>query len=403
MTKQTFAAIFLILLLSAGLFAQEANVINAPKALEGKSAPPPLFQFVFESDLVVVGSTNGRTSVGKRVKKPELDLGDYAAASVDDFRAEEVLFSKELFDSGLPLSDIIVNRFSIFRGLSPWNVFLKKNTRYLLFIKRLPVDNQAFVDLELDKDKPYFQLYKGTQTIFPERGNTIHGTFNYGIIDLSKGQHPQLVEEIRQFSKALSPGDNTQRLENLRELTLSDNEVLRTNAKYAISHFGASGNGEISELISMIEGRPLINKEELHRAVRRLGELKAVDAIPPLVKLLPFRVQPEGESRNDLFVIEYHTINNADRYPAMQALFEIGDESLPSLFDVLETEECGSLRSELAFETVKSIYLKENMSKAADALNTRAAKSQSIEGRVCLESASRRMRMILNKLEVFNR
>jgi hypothetical protein len=198
--------------------------------------PPALFQFVFESDFVVIGSTNKAIPIGKRVKKPELDLADWAAGSVVELQAEEILFSNELFGSGVPSTMNTTNQFEIF-DINNWKVIYKENTRYLLFLKAIPNDDQIFVDLDLDKTKRYFRPFTGPQSIFPERADPMHGTFNLGIIDLSTGKYPDLIDAIRQFCDALSPGDRTERIQNLRKLTKSDNNVLRENAEYPIDHF----------------------------------------------------------------------------------------------------------------------------------------------------------------------
>lgn len=210
---------------------------KTPSVQVNMTEPPALFQFVSESDFVIIASTNKATPVGKRVKKPELDMADWVAGSVVEFQAEEILFSKKLFESGFPSTMNTTNQFEIFKRLGDLKESYKENTRYLVFLKSISNDDQIFVDLDLDKDKRYFRPYTGTQSIFPERADPMHGTFNLGIIDLSTGKYPDLVDVIRQFCEALSPGDRTERIQNLRKLTKSDNKVLRENAEYAIEHF----------------------------------------------------------------------------------------------------------------------------------------------------------------------
>lgn len=202
---------------------------------------PAIFQFVSESDFVAIASTKRSIPIGKRVKKTELDLGDWVAGSVVEFQAEEVLFSKKLFESGIPLTMNSTKQFEILKRLD-FKESYKENTRYLLFLKAIPIDDHMFVELALDKTKLYFRPYTGTQSIFPDRADPMHGSFNLGIIDLNTGKYPELVDAIRQFCKALSPGEKTERIQNLRKLTESDNKVLRENAEYAVKYFSSQAN-----------------------------------------------------------------------------------------------------------------------------------------------------------------
>jgi hypothetical protein len=130
--------------------------------------------------------------------------------------------------------------------------------------------------------------------------------------------------------------------------------------------------------------------EQVFKAMRRLGELRAVTAIDDLTKLLTLKrvfdwETPENAGRTG---IEETIIMAANRYPAVDALISIGKPALPSLVEVIGSHESGSLESENAVFAVFMI-LEARPEKAAEFLRRAAAQSHSHEAARRLLAASK--------------
>lgn len=220
--------------------AQQGKTIRVdlPKDVQitemNPNEPPVLFQYLLESNFVVIAFTNKSTAVGKRVKNPVPDMADWMVGTVNQFQIEELLFSRELFFSNDPLSMDTTRTFETFKKTGNWRETYKEDTRYLLFLKEIPKGDEIFATLELDKNKHYYRPYIGRQSIFPDPPDPMHGTYNVGRLDLSTGKYSRLIDSIKQLCEALSSGDNRERISNLQELAKSKDKVLRENAEYAI-------------------------------------------------------------------------------------------------------------------------------------------------------------------------
>ena len=201
--------------------------------------PPPIFQFLVESDLVVVASVGEIRAVPSREKKSidskEFNINEWMAGSIYPLLVETTLFSKHALEHNLtpvPVGTIETIKY----GRTFDQSGLQKGIRYLLFLKQIPRNDGIFEKLELENEKIFYRLFNGTRSIFQDAPDPMHGTNNVGRIDLSTGRYAELIETIRQLCDALSPGDNDLRIHKLEELTKSDNKILSLNAKYAIEY-----------------------------------------------------------------------------------------------------------------------------------------------------------------------
>lgn len=191
---------------------------------------PALFQFFMQSDYVVIASVTNKRPIGKRNKDPN-NIAEWQIGSLDTFQVEELLYSNKDYDPDQQIRK--TGSVDVFR-LRDLQSNIADNTRYLLFLKEIPSDEEIFRTLELDKGKTFFRTYVGNQSIFPGQPDRFHGKNNHGKIDLNAGQYPTLVQTIRQFAKVLSEPDPKARSEKFKELLTSKNETLRLNAEFAL-------------------------------------------------------------------------------------------------------------------------------------------------------------------------
>jgi hypothetical protein len=126
-------------------------------------------------------------------------------------------------------------------------------------------------------------------------------------------------------------------------------------------------------LVSFLEANPTSedNAECFTFAIQKLGEKRYNPAIPALAKLLDFRRPPDEHEKRGYY------IRMRDSYPAVDALFEIGKDALPSVLEVIKTESTSALVRENAVsvwmdinrnETPKAVArLRQEADKASDA------------------------------------
>jgi hypothetical protein len=133
---------------------------------------------------------------------------------------------------------------------------------------------------------------------------------------------------------------------------------------------------EVAELIDAIRDSSIqeSNPNLVARAILRLGDLKATEAIDDLVALLRFRVWLPYEKDPNAPKSEDHIVTPARRYPAISALREIGPPALPALFKVIESHEPDSLETQNAMEVIiflsryeRPAYVQKLKDAAADA------------------------------------
>jgi len=118
-------------------------------------------------------------------------------------------------------------------------------------------------------------------------------------------------------------------------------------------------------------------------AIRRLGELRAVEAIPDLISLLGFRYTHRREREGGPRVVRARDFS---RYPAADALAEIGNPALPSLVEVVETREFDSMESRNARYAIRLIFRYEP-EKADEFFQNAAAKAPSAKAAERLRKA----------------
>lgn len=91
--------------------------------------------------------------------------------------------------------------------------------------------------------------------------------------------------------------------------------------------------------------------DQVTKAIHDVGQMKCAQAINDLIALLTFRsTYGEGGSR-----VILHGVYTGNRYPATNALAEIGKAALPPLVRIIEENERGSLVSKNARYTVRAI------------------------------------------------
>lgn len=161
---------------------------------------------------------------------------------------------------------------------------------------------------------------------------------------------------------------------------------------------------EINQLIAIVgnQGYRESNPEQVTEAIDRLGKLKAVEAIPALIEIITFKVQPKAEVKSGFFGIEHHTINNFDRFPAMQALFDIGKPAFPALIEVIKKEESGSLASENAFEVLRSFFVREDSEQGIKYLRENAAEALSEDEKQRLNAAAGKLTEVVERLKKYD-
>lgn len=164
-------------------------------------------------------------------------------------------------------------------------------------------------------------------------------------------------------------------------------------------------NDDVDELITILSDEQLrgTEPERVTRAIIRLGEIRSVDAINDLAKLLTFEQTSKSERNAVTGFGEDHPTTPLSRYPAASALFQIGKPALPAIIKEIETHESGSLASENAIYTVMMIhrdnkleavkYLEEAATKASSSL----ASERLLAGVAKIERELKKIESVLNK------
>jgi len=125
-------------------------------------------------------------------------------------------------------------------------------------------------------------------------------------------------------------------------------------------------------------------------AIRYLGVHRVKSAIPRLVELLSYRVEPEEPLQSK------PTVGRI--YPAMGALFQIGNDALPSLIKVIADRDNEDVSSKNALFTLMSIY--HSKGKGVRALTEASTKQTDPQAAVHLERAAEEARSTWCKDEV---
>jgi hypothetical protein len=134
---------------------------------------------------------------------------------------------------------------------------------------------------------------------------------------------------------------------------------------------------ELQTLLATIRDSHLREREpeKVTKAIERLGQMRAAEAVEDLAQLLTFEGRFEWQRAQTRPGVLSHLAPDDSLYPATTALFQIGEPALPALVKVLEAHETNSLESTNATTTIKLIfrerpwdgvaYLREAASKSA--------------------------------------
>jgi hypothetical protein len=115
-------------------------------------------------------------------------------------------------------------------------------------------------------------------------------------------------------------------------------------------------NEEIGKLLAVLRDPDLKQNrpDQVTSAIRRLGDMRAVEAIDDLIELLTFASKSPAEELdpNGQIIVEFQM----NHYPATGALFQIGRSALPALSKVIELNGLDSLKGRNALSTVQDIF-----------------------------------------------
>ena len=126
----------------------------------------------------------------------------------------------------------------------------------------------------------------------------------------------------------------------------------------AMSVYQKSDSSETEQTAEINRLRAVVRDEQVRRqdpkravaAINRLGELKAESAIGDLISILTFRQQFSKEQE------EIGIVSSIQRYPAINALWQIGKPALPALSAVIASKDASSIESKNAIYTVMLIF-----------------------------------------------
>jgi len=145
------------------------------------------------------------------------------------------------------------------------------------------------------------------------------------------------------------------------------------------------------ELISFLERNGhAADPACVKKIITQLGDAKQVAAINVLISLLEFR-------RPDTEMEKQHLLSIEDRYPAVEALFQIGMPAVPSLVSALASYRTSDLSRQNALRALEEIH-SEDPTKAISLLRKAASEAKTGAEAVRLESAARDVMKYCGKL-----
>lgn len=147
---------------------------------------------------------------------------------------------------------------------------------------------------------------------------------------------------------------------------------------------------QVKTFLEVIRDVPRHSEQEVAEAINQLGQLRATESIDDLVKLLSFKQTFWWEKSNSDAVIEIRPVTTAGRYPAVGALFSIGEPALPALTRVIVSESGSSLRVANALEAIGLIFRE----KTGGAVNYLSEAALKVKG-----TGASRLRAAAKKLE----
>jgi hypothetical protein len=155
---------------------------------------------------------------------------------------------------------------------------------------------------------------------------------------------------------------------------------------------GESRDEEIAQLIALIRNSQLRIEDpnKVVEAINKLGEMKAASAVDDLAQLLTFRLVSLGERLTGM-----RTEADA-RFPAVSALYLIGNPALPALVKVIENFNEQDLMSRNAREAIFSIF-RGKLSEGVKYINEAASRSSSALGSQRLSVLAGEMNRIIRE------
>jgi hypothetical protein len=117
---------------------------------------------------------------------------------------------------------------------------------------------------------------------------------------------------------------------------------------------GPSDEEEIQRLLAVVREQGLAEREPetLAKAIERLGELKAKQAIDDLILLLAFKKPIQIDPKSP----PIRPIPPWVRYPASGALIKIGRPAVPALVRAIERTSTDAVESENALKSIMLIF-----------------------------------------------
>jgi hypothetical protein len=155
-----------------------------------------------------------------------------------------------------------------------------------------------------------------------------------------------------------------------------------------------------AERAAKIEGLRSVLRDEglrksdpgrVYKAIEELGREKATEAIPELVQLLSF------EKEVDTSAGDFHIVTIGERYPAAGALYQIGEDALPALVQVVGTEDEDSLAGRNALYSIDAILVRKSPADAVNFLEGEASRAASPEAALRLSKAADKTKRLLIK------
>ncbi len=143
-------------------------------------------------------------------------------------------------------------------------------------------------------------------------------------------------------------------------------------------------NTENRRLIQALSDWSHLKKENPRKysdLILLLGDRKAVEAIPHLIDLLDFRYKFDWEGTG----VAFKFIPPGGYYPATDALYSIGNASLPALIKVIEMNNSQLKRKNAAY-SVRIIY-RSDLWKGVEYLKQAKSNSRTPEGKINLQKA----------------
>jgi len=164
------------------------------------------------------------------------------------------------------------------------------------------------------------------------------------------------------------------------EIALSQNETT-TDPKAAKMKALTAGDSddEVQKLIVVLRNAELGTPESKVDAIQRLGLIGDSRAVPILIAYIDFERKFEERQKSTKASVDHwdEPRSVATRFPAITALYQIGNASVPALIELIEDNPADMIKSQNALFTIHFIF-RDDLSEAIYRLES-GAKSQNNE------------------------